>query len=326
MYQPSSKKQRRKSPARTQQQPTSFLARMKRLKRSEYKRLNNGHAEVLKGLSNNSSNVNASILAKNLPMSQNATTDVIRHGMYEYARVARLIDLAFDTTLHRGKVMGMGSNEGCQLMPLSTDGNDDNDDDDDFVSNSNIPPTFVLTLEIRAVSAGGLHSIALATNGTPYTWGNSSKGVLGTITDLREGNPLPVTGFHTTYQNSQENICEDGMIHQIAAGDAHSLFLSINGNVYQCGVYLDAESNDFSDDDSKKVVDGNTDKKNGIFGFNQKPVHVYQLPKKVITISASRDFNAAILEDHTLVTWGELFSFCVVLRLSTVLPTADIFC
>ena len=311
MSQPSSKKQRRThaaSPAIATQ--STYLTRMNQGKDSEYRHLKNAGTKLLKRLSNKSSYVNASMLTKKFPMAQSGTTDELRLAANEYARVARTIDLAYDSTTHFcGKVIGMGSNEGMQLMPLSIC-----DDDADVVSNSNIPPTYLSLMkkDVRAVSAGGLHSMALSTNGIPYTWGSSSKGVLGTNASIQDGCPSPVTGFYTTYPNHSTNICEDGLIQHIAAGDVHSLFLSINGNVYQCGVYIDSDGNNFSDDDSKKIVDVDTKKENSVLDFNQKPVHVYQLPKKAIAISAGKDYNAAILEDHSLVTWGEFTFLCFI--------------
>lgn len=313
MSPPSSKNQRRAkaTPPKPAAQATSFVARMKQLKDVEYQLLNKKNTKLLEALSKNANNVNASTLTNTFPMVQNGCTpesQLLRYSMQEYLRVASIIDLAYDSTTHYcGKVIGMGSNEGCQLMPISVDDADDDDNEKEFKPNSNIPPTIIsfFKRDIRAVSAGGLHSMALSTNGTPYTWGNSSKGVLGTNATIQEGYPLAVSGFYTTHPDPSNNICEDGQIHQIAAGDVHSLFLSINGNVYQCGAYIDGESNEFSDDDSKKVMDGDTKKEMPVFGFNQKPVHVYQLPKKAIAISASKGYNAAVLEDHSLFTWGE---------------------
>jgi alpha-tubulin suppressor-like RCC1 family protein len=310
MSTPSAKKQRRAvvvhatSPAPAAPQQSSFLDRMNQLKDLQYQRLYKQFFKVLHTLSDDSSTSNESMRTTIYPMEQDGVTYELRQNMNEYVRIARLIDSSFDVT--GGRVMGMGSNESLQLMP----GSNDNDDvNDDVKSNTDIPPTYLslVTREIRAVSAGGTHSIALATNGIPYTWGSSDLGVLGTTTVVIDGNPAPVTGFHTTYHDPSNNICEDGLIHQVSAGDAHSLFLSINGNVYQCGVYLDSDSTRYSDDDRKKVVDIDPQKEKGVFGFNPKPVHVHQLPQKAIAISAGKGFNAAILEDHTLVTWGEFF-------------------
>ena len=315
MSPPSSKKQRRTHHHATTPVPAtpqvSFLARMNQLKDIEYEGLNKKYTKLLEAVSNKNTFVNASMLTNTFPMAQNGKTDLLRQNMNEYARVARNIDLAYGTQ-YCGKVVGMGSNEGMQLMHYEGD-EDDVDDTGDYVPNANIPPTFMSLLkrEMRAISAGGVHSMALATNGTPYTWGASDKGALGTSTSVDEGNPSPVTGFYTTYLHpSNKNICEDGLIRQIAAGDVHSLFLSINGNVYQCGAYTDGDGSNFSDDDSKKVfADGDAKKETCISGFNSKPVHVYQLPRKAIAIYASKGYNAAILEDHSLVTWGEFLFF-----------------
>jgi hypothetical protein len=65
--------------------------------------------------------------------------------------------------------------------------------------------------------------------------------------------------------------------------------------VYQCGAYRDVEDLPYSD------MDGPTGTP---LAFNPTPVHVFQMPGKPKEIFAGRSFNAALLPDHTLVTWG----------------------
>ena len=273
--------------------PTPFQIQMEQLKVASYLKLNDEGAKLLNELKRNPNN-----------------GDAVNRLMNAYVRAAQLIDFSYESaTQYRGKVIGMGNNEGAQLFPQSiTEGNDNQD-------NSSIPPSIIslLLCDVRAVSAGGLHSIALSTNGTPYTWGISDNGALGRVISdsIEEGQPSLVTGFETTDPHQRNNrICEDGQINQISAGNSHSLFLSINGNVYHCGAYIN-DGKPYSVDDSKKVVNGATKKKEPLFGANMEPVHVYQIPQKAIAVAAGNDFSAAILEDSTLVTWGEYF-VCII--------------
>lgn len=303
MAPPSAKKiraNRTNSPAVTTR-PVSFQTLMNQRKDSEYFYLNremDGVMEAIKNYGNPSSENGAAV------GNQIEHSEYLRGYCHEYRRRAQNIDLAYDiTSPYCGKVIVMGNNENSQLMPISTT--------DDRVNNSNVPPTVnsLVKSEIRAVAAGGMHTMVLSTEGIPYAWGVNDKGALGRNVgkhEEEEGAPVAVTGFTTTFPSKDaEDICEDGMIHQIAAGVNSSLFLSIHGNVYMCGCYLDAEAHDFSDDDSRKMVDAATKKKEAVIGFNRTPVHVYQLPKKAVAIAAGGDYNAALLDDDTVVTWGE---------------------
>ena len=277
---------------------TPFQMQMDHLKLVEYQRLNEEGTKMLQYLRTTSN-----------------PTVLLRRGLNEYLRSAELIDLAYDSTkTYCGKVIGMGSNESSQLLPKNI--TDDDDDGDDNKPNSNLLPTTnsLLKVDIRAVSAGGIHSLALSTNGVPYSWGASDDGALGRIirgstnanVDL-EGQPEPVTGFYTTTSPNQQSnrVCEDGKIIKIAACESHSLFLSVYGNVYQCGSYV-SDGKKFSVV-SEKVIDGTTTTKKTVFGANPLPVHVNQLPGKAVAIFAGAESSAALLEDHTLVTWGKLF-------------------
>jgi alpha-tubulin suppressor-like RCC1 family protein len=202
----------------------------------------------------------------------------------EYIRCSIIIDRSFDIP-HLCKVVGMGNNESSQLGFEVTE------------NNSNIPPTLIpICQPIRMVKAGGLHSVALSASGVPYSWGSNDDGTLGRpTTDVsQETRPLPITGF----VRSHDFVSEDDQIMQIALGDSHSLFLSLSGNVYQCGMYKDMDSGVFSD------IDG----RNGSpLGGNTKPVHVFQLSDTVTEIYAGGGYNAALLADHTIVTWGMYF-------------------
>ena len=279
----------------------SFLHTMALLRQNAYIQLNDDCAAIMEQVADHGTNVtinpsNASSFEENVHME----TRILRNTCAEYYRVSQCIDLKYDSTdTFNGKVIGMGSNDNRTIFPS-------NDDDAEKVKDGTVPPTYVpIASRIRAVSAGGTHSMALTTTGIPYTWGSADRGALGTGDTEGSGEPTPVTGFGTTtHADPSQNRCEDGFIHQIAAGDAHSLFLSIHGNVYQCGSYIDTDSEVFSDS-PKYAIPGT--KKEGVYGMNKRPMHVHQLPKRAIAISAGKGYNAAILEDNSLVTWGEFF-------------------
>ena len=165
------------------------------------------------------------------------------------------------------------------------------------VNGSLLPPTdntspVVISLlkdDMRAVSAGGVHSLALSANFIPYSWGDDEFGALGqkipestNENECPEGQPAPVTGFLATSPNQSGRTCEDGRIIQIAAGLCHSLFLSINGNVYQCGSYTCDEKKVKFRVVDKEVVDSDTTTEKSVFGINETPVHMYQMPNKAI--------------------------------------------
>jgi Regulator of chromosome condensation (RCC1) repeat len=302
MLPPPSKKKRiyKQSPGGPPLPPRPFQTRMHEHKRLRFQCINEVFESYLKTNPNN---------------------EMLQRAMNEYLRLAGNFECKYDcTTKYCDSVLGFGSNEASQLTLTMGTKSDENlaeeEEEEEFYSNK-LPEFIPLLPVIRMVSSGGLHSVALSTNGVPITWGNGDKGALGrTVTDsTQEGQPLPVTGFYTY----PERTCEDGNIVQIVAGDSHTLFLSINGNVYQCGAYLDIESREFGDaypfngDDNQNGTDSNSSNRS-VCKNNPRPVHVHQLTKKALAIFAGGGFNAAILEDETLVTWGELLIVLVNAR------------
>jgi alpha-tubulin suppressor-like RCC1 family protein len=201
----------------------------------------------------------------------------------EYVRQTTVLDQLYR---NEGSLLGMGQDENFQLGFFSPD--------DEVDDKSRIPPSFIETGQLmRQISAGGIHSVALSTHHVPYTWGTNDLGQLGRLVEeeTHQVRPMPVTGF----QRRDTGAVEDGQIVQIAAGDMHTLFLSGSGAVYQCGGYRDDAYKVFSDEGE----DGK------IKGSNKLPVHVHQMPGEARAIFAGDAMNAALLMDHSLVTWGE---------------------
>ena len=105
--------------------------------------------------------------------------------------------------------------------------------------------------------------------------------------------PTAITGFLTV--NGQ---VEDECISHVALGCSHITYLSCNGNVYANGFYRDVDSGgpyrDISTDaDSPE-------------GFNETPIHLANMPGKIHRIYSGpgANWNAAVTDDGSLITWG----------------------
>jgi len=177
-----------------------------------------------------------------------------------------------------------------------------------------IPPTVLGSVslshshkapKIRQISAGGMGSFAVSTQGRVYSWGSSDQGYLGRPldpnmdSDLAESSPGEVTGFVAIDPVTHIKCHDTGFIRQIAAGANHCLALSIHGHVYMWGMYKDSDSGVFSDVEGP---DGSP------LGFNDVPVHVQFPPgcAKVLDVISGSEafFNAVLLEDGNVLTWG----------------------
>ena len=223
-----------------------------------------------------------------------------------------------------GSVASFGSNETGQLGFVSA--MDENGDPE-----TNPDPTMIPSLLSRTyiqVDCGGMHSVALSNTGVPWTWGSNDFGKyvfiqrytlqsphmdclfslsilyvfsLGrrTADDHEEMTASQVTGFVTSKpgRRKEQQDLEDGWISQVSAGESHTLFLSLDGNVYSAGMYKEKDKQPFRIVPSQS---GDNDPK----GKNPSPQHVWQLSRPAIHIYSGGDFAAAILDDYSLVTWG----------------------
>jgi hypothetical protein len=163
-----------------------------------------------------------------------------------------------------------------------------------YLVETEYPPTFIRIpagtgSRVVHVAGGGLHSVALTEDGQVYTFGCNDDYALGR--EVADESMLhlisPVTNGFSLQDHNQ--------IIGVDAGDSHSLFLSIHGNIYQCGMYKDMDSGKFSD----KPAGSKASPK----GSNKQPVLV-PLQGRAREIKAGDSWNAAVLEDGTLVTWG----------------------
>jgi alpha-tubulin suppressor-like RCC1 family protein len=195
----------------------------------------------------------------------------------EFLRVKQDVENLY----HRpqGQVVAMGSDD-CSQLGVSTDPDAD--------KKMEYSPTLVRNLpyNVIQVACGGIHSVALTEFGDVYTWGCNDDFALGRGDVAEEYLVTKITeGFGR----------DQGQIVAIDAGDSHTLFLSMDGNVYSCGMYKDMDSGKFKD-----VPPGSTKCK----GVNEIPFPV-AMPQPVRAIASGFTWNAAILADDSLVTWGK---------------------
>jgi alpha-tubulin suppressor-like RCC1 family protein len=112
---------------------------------------------------------------------------------------------------------------------------------DDVTIASKSTPVFVSGLtQVKAIAAGGIgattlgynHSLAIKNDGTVWAWGGNLQGQLGIGNQTSQPVPVEVVWFRN-----------NGIrIKAIAAGAAHSLFLSEDGKVYHSGHYTTENS------------------------------------------------------------------------------------
>lgn len=121
------------------------------------------------------------------------------------------------------------------------------------------------------VSAGAVHTVALASDGTVWAWGANSSGMLGDGTTVRRTTPVQVRGLNN--------------IISVSAGQSHSLALRSDGTVWAWG------------------LNGNGQLGNGTTTSSSTPVQVQGI-MDVAEISAGASHSLALRQDGTVWTWG----------------------
>lgn len=162
-----------------------------------------------------------------------------------------------------GTVRAWGSNNDGQL------GNDD------APNNSPIPVAVSGLDNVKAVSAGGSHSLALKTNGTVRAWGSDDDGELGNNSPLN-ARPVPI------------KVDDLNHVRAIAAGQNVSYALKLNGTVWSWGL-----------NDSGQL--GNSDMPNN----SPVPVKVKKLDNVNTIATNCSGFHAlAVKKNGTVWAWG----------------------
>ncbi|MGL4399354.1 MAG: cadherin-like beta sandwich domain-containing protein [Luteolibacter sp.] len=156
-----------------------------------------------------------------------------------------------------------------------------------FLSDSSVPiavgSSGVLAgKDVIAVSAGGVHSLALCSDGTVVSWGGNSNGQLGDGTYISRVVPVNLI---------QTGLLAGKKVVAISAGNQHSLALCSDGQVVAWGRNF-----------AGILGTGSTG------GSQTQPVAVDRtgvlLGKTVVAVSAGEYHNLVLCSDGTLVTWG----------------------
>jgi len=159
-----------------------------------------------------------------------------------------------------GKVWAWGSNEQGQV------GNGE------ISFTSVTKPSLVNGLDnVKEISAGNNHSLALKSDGTVWSWGGNIFGQLGDGTNQNRDRPVQVSGL-------------TGIL-AVSAGENHSYALDSDGSIWAWGSNSDG-----------RLGDGTTDERD-------TPVRVKDL-HDVIAISAGSYHGHALTEDRELWSWG----------------------
>lgn len=149
---------------------------------------------------------------------------------------------------------------------------------------SNTPVPVATKFDAVDVSSQDSHVLALARDGSVYTWGKGDLGQLGI-------GPLPVINFKThtpaamTYVPFPVRVPNLSDVIAISAGRRHSLVVLKDGTVRAWG-----------ENNLGQVGDGTTINRNA-------PVPV-QGVRNAVAVSAGAAFSAALLADGTVMMWG----------------------
>jgi Domain of unknown function (DUF1963)/Regulator of chromosome condensation (RCC1) repeat len=133
------------------------------------------------------------------------------------------------------------------------------------------PVRVVDLVDVAAVSVGEAHSLALTERGGVVAWGRNEWGELGDGTLTSSGSPAGVGGL------------ERGVV-AVAAGDFHSLALTVDGAVLAWGLNSAGEV--------------------GRDYIPAGPVAVPELQRGVRAIAAGGYHSLALTEDGTVLAWG----------------------
>nr|XP_027235587.1 X-linked retinitis pigmentosa GTPase regulator-like isoform X1 [Penaeus vannamei] len=138
------------------------------------------------------------------------------------------------------------------------------------------PTVLTLPEHVVGIACGYYHTVAITESGQTYTWGDTDHGKLGLAEDelLSHRQPQPV-------------ILPEKIV-QIAAGSAHTLFLSESGAVYSCGL-----------GNSGELGQGGGRLESWLPQLVNEPSS-----HTVVSISAGGNHSAAITDCGYLLTWG----------------------
>jgi alpha-tubulin suppressor-like RCC1 family protein len=147
---------------------------------------------------------------------------------------------------------------------------------------SDLPVVVTGLSDVTVIAGGGIHSLAVQTDGAVQAWGGNTDGQLGDCTNTDR----------STFVLVNFGVCGAGSIAAVAAGTFHSLTLKADGTVWAWG-----------DNSYGELGDENTDPTN-------VPVQVHDPsdPTKYLTgvtaIAAGDYYSLALKSDGTVWAWG----------------------
>ena len=172
-----------------------------------------------------------------------------------------------------GTVAAWGANDSGQLGNNST-------------IDSSVPVLVTQTAvlagkSVVSVAAGGVHSLALCSDGTVAAWGDNYEGELGNNSTIQGNVPGLVT---------QSGVLADKTVVSVSAGEFHSLALCSDGTVAAWG------DNRYGNLGNNSTIDSSV------------PVLVTRsgvlAGKTLVSVAAGRAHSLALCSDGTVATWG----------------------
>ncbi|MEA2077555.1 MAG: T9SS type A sorting domain-containing protein [Candidatus Marinimicrobia bacterium] len=153
--------------------------------------------------------------------------------------------------------------------------------------------------KITAVAQGKYHSIALAEDGTVYTWGYNIVGQLGNNSTTQSN--IPVKVLKGAYSEGATYLGDDSgnKIIAVALGEYYSLALAADGTVYSWGCNDDGQLGNNSTTQSNvpiKVLKGVYSEGTAYLGDNSS--------NKMTAIALGKSHSIALAADGTLYSWG----------------------
>ena len=141
-------------------------------------------------------------------------------------------NLLEEETLTQTQVYTFGSNEMGQLGVLDTASTLKTFEGNTYSANP-LNITMLNDKKIISISAGDGHSICVTSNGAVYAWGASACGQLGV--DQNDQMQTDAEGYPYQPKPMQINALKLIKIKEVSCGDAHTLALGIEGQVYSWG-------------------------------------------------------------------------------------------
>ncbi len=137
-----------------------------------------------------------------------------------------------EESMNQTQIYSFGSNEMGQLGVIDTS-NTARTADGNTYSSVPLNISFLNDKKIIAISAGDGHSICVTANGGVYAWGASACGQLGV--DQNDQMQTDAEGYPFQPTPIQINVLKNFKIKNVACGDAHTLALCFDGQVFSWG-------------------------------------------------------------------------------------------